>query len=113
MARPYAVRVRRLADDAVQDMPYKAFLYIQDDVDDVTHQKKFELIGEVDANGKLVPGSPNLNPQHQTSVPQPVQKSAEVAGSVGEQKPAEQAQTPATQKRRGRPAQVKLQETQA
>lgn len=115
LPRPFAVRVLRLADETEQDMPYKSYLYIKDDIDDVTHQKKFELIGEVDSAGNLVPGSPNLQPQHQTQVPQ-VQKAVEPADNVGETtaKPAEQTPAPEAQKRRrGRPAQVTLQETQA
>lgn len=35
---------------------YKSFLDLQD---------RFELIGQVDENGNLIPGDPNLNPRHQ------------------------------------------------
>lgn len=116
MPRPFAVRVRRLADDTEQDMPYKSFLYIKDDVDDVTRQVKFELVGEVDSQGNLVPGNPNLDPQYHKEVPQ-VQRSAEPVADAGVQKQAppqdKSAATPQTPKRRGRPAQVKLQETEA
>lgn len=109
LPRPFAVRVLRLADETTQDMPYKSFLYIKDDIDDVTHQKKFELVGEVDSQGKLMPGNPNLLAEHQTQVPQV--KVAEHADSAG-QKPQPEAQAP-KRKKRGRPAQVTLQETQA
>lgn len=106
MPKPFAVRLIRLADETTQDMPYKSYLYIKDDIDDVTHQKKFELVGEIDKDGNLVPGSPNLQPQHQTPVPQ---KAVEPAGNAGV------TETPVEQvvKRRGRPAKVILQETEA
>jgi hypothetical protein len=97
MPKPFAVRVLRLADETVQDMPYKSFTYVMDDIDDVTRQKKFELVGEIDKDGNLIEGSPNLLPQHQTKVNQ---SAAVVADAVGV-------------KKRGRPAQVTLQETQA
>jgi hypothetical protein len=100
MPKPFAVRVLRLADETTQDMPYKSFTYIMDDIDDVTHQKKFELVGEIDKEGNLLEGNPNLLPQHQIKVNQ---SAAHAGSAVGE-----------TQvKRRGRPAQVTLQETQA
>lgn len=103
MPRPFAVRVLRLADETEQDMPYKSFLYIKDGIDDVTRQKKFELIGELDKDGNLIPGNPNLSPEHQT---QPQQKVAAPVVNVREE--------PAPIKRRGRrPATVTLQETQA
>lgn len=93
-------------------MPYKSYLYIKDDIDDVTKGKKFELVGEVDAKGDLVPGSPNLQPQHQTA-PQ-VQKAAEPVANVGtEEATATKAPAQAAPKKLGRPAQVTLQETQA
>lgn len=114
MPKPFAVRVRRLADETEQDMPYKSFLYIKDDIDDVTHQKKFELVGEIDSQGNLVPGNPNLQPQHQTPLPQ-AHQSAEAAGNVGgtEQTQTVRSEVAPAQKKRGRPAQVTLQETQA
>lgn len=108
MPKPFAVRLIRLADETTQDMPYKSYLYIKDDIDDVTHQKKFELVGEVDASGNLVPGNPNLQPQHQTALPQ---KAVEPVVNAGEiEKPSAEAPV---QKRRGRPAKVVLQETEA
>lgn len=110
MPKPFAVRVRRLADDTEQEMPYKSFWYIKDDIDDVTHQKKFELIGEVDAKGNLVPGNPNLEPQHQTKVPQLEQKNAAPVASVAEGIVQEKKKPGPKPKR---PAQVTLQETQA
>jgi len=106
MPKPFAVRVLRLADETTQDMPYKSFTYIMDDIDDVTHQKKFELVGEIDKDGNLIAGSPNLLPQHQTKVNQSAAPAADV---VGETKVEE-----APKKRRTRrPAEVTLQETQA
>lgn len=99
-----------MADETIQDMPYKTFLYIQEDIDDVTHQKKFELVGEVDVDGNLVAGSPNLQPQHQTALPQ---RSAAPVDSVGDIKATEPEAEQEAPKRRGRPAKVTLQETQA
>lgn len=95
-------------------MPYKSFLFIQDDIDDVTRQKKFELVGEIDSHGNLVPGNPNLNDQHRTRVAH--QKAAEPVANVDREEQTQAAETPAQEapKRRGRrPAQVTLQETQA
>lgn len=37
-------------------LTYKSFLDLQD---------RFDLIGQVDENGELIPGDPNLNPRHQ------------------------------------------------
>ena len=116
MPKPFAVRVLRLADETEQDMPYKSFLYIKDNIDDVTRQQKFELVGEIDAVGNLVPGSPNLVPEHQTVVIS--SRSAEPVVSVRENEQVTKIEVPAVKivepiKRRGRPAQVKLQETQA
>lgn len=124
MPKPFAVRVLRLADETTQDMPYKSFTYIMDDIDDVTRQKKFELVGEIDKDGNLVPGSPNLLEQHRTEVPKPVvaEVVADVAGIKTEATitpPAiavarEKAPDVKAIKRRNRkPAQVTLQETQA
>lgn len=111
LPKPFAVRVLRLADETEQDMPYKSYLYIKDDIDDVTRQQKFELLGEVDKDGNLIPGNPNLAPEHQTKVPQ-VQKVAEPVANARETE-AVQAEPAPAPKRRERPAQVTLQETQA
>lgn len=46
-------------------LSYKSFLYLNANPDD----QRYKLIGEVDAQGNLVPGSPNLNPQHRTQIP--------------------------------------------
>lgn len=116
MPKPFAVRVLRLADETTQDMPYKSFLYIKDDIDDVTHQRKFELIGEIDSAGNLVPGSPNLDPQHRKAVPQVKSAEPVVNAEANTAAPAQDAAAPTSEapKRRGRrPAQVVLQETQA
>lgn len=114
MPKPFAVRILRLADNTTQDMPYKSFLYIKDDIDDVTRQQKFELVGEIDSQGNLVQGSPNLLPQHQTAVPL---KSADPVANAGEPKteavPSPPAQTQAPKKRGRGPGKVTLQETQA
>lgn len=113
MPKPFAVRVLRLADQTNQDMPYKSFLYIKDDIDDVTHQKKFELVGEVDSQGNLVPGNPNLDPQHQTKVAVPQKAAAPVDNVEVNETQVTPTQAQEAPKRRGRPAQVTLQETQA
>jgi hypothetical protein len=112
LPKQVAVRVLRLADETTQDMPYKSFNYIKDDIDDVTHQKKFELIGEVDADGNLVPGSPNLQPQHRTEVAQSVSPVVET-GEKPAVKVTETVTAPVQKKKMGRPAKVVLQETQA
>lgn len=49
---------------------YKSFLDLQ---------STYELIGQIDENGKLVPGSPNLQPQHRKQQPKNV-----AAHAVGE-----------------------------
>lgn len=109
----FLVRVRRLADGSEQDMSYKGFTYIEDDIDDITDQKKWELIGEVDSKGNLMPGSPNLAPQHKTNLPSQQPSVAPVA-SVGETvKPEAPQEQKAAPKRRGPKPQVKLQETTA
>lgn len=109
----FLVRVRRLADGTEQDMSYKGYTYIEDTIDDITLQKKFELIGEVDAKGNLIPGSPNLQPQHRSDLPpQKVavkQNAAPVANVAEETKQERKKPGPKTK----RPAEVKLQETQA
>jgi hypothetical protein len=110
MPKPFAVRVRRLADDTVQDMPYKSFLYVRDDIDDVTLQKKFELVGELDAKGNLIPGNPNLDPQYRTELPQVVNQDAAPVADNTEVKTQERKK-PGPKPRR--PAEVKLQETTA
>jgi hypothetical protein len=109
----FLVRVRRLADDTEQDMSYKAFTYIEDTIDDITLQKKFELIGEVDAKGNLIPGSPNLQPQHRSELPPQqvaVKQNAAPVASVAEGTKQERKKPGPKTKR---PADVKLQETQA
>jgi hypothetical protein len=117
LPKQVAVRVLRLADETTQDMPYKSFNYIKDDIDDVTHQKKFELIGEIDADGNLVPGSPNLQPQHRTEVAQSVSPVVETgekpAAKVTEVPKVATVTAPVQKKKMGRPAKVVLQETQA
>lgn len=108
----FLVRVRRLADGTEQDMSYKGFTYIEDTIDDITLQKKFELIGEVDAKGKLIPGSPNLQPQHRSGQPPQVevnQNAAPVANVAEETKQEKKKPGPKPK----RPADVKLQETVA
>lgn len=97
MAKAVSVKVRRTADDVELDMPYRSFNFIRDDIDDMTHQKKFELIGELDEAGNLVEGNPNLLPHDK----QAVQNAAAVDNGAE------------TKRKPGRPAAVKLQETQA
>jgi len=99
MRKPLEVRVRRLADESEQDLPIKSWSYIKDNIDDVTKQKKFELIGYYDEHRNLIEGDPNHQPQQATT---PV-NGVDHAGKAGE-----------VVKRRGRrPSEVKLQETQA
>ncbi len=102
MRRNLTVKVLRNADGSEQDMPYKSFQYIKDNVDDVTRERKFQLIGWYDEKGNLIEGDPNQAPQHNQ-----LQKSVDPVASVGNDSQVEV-------KRRGRrPANVTLQETQA
>jgi hypothetical protein len=56
-------------------LTYKSFNYLNANPDN----PRYELIGEVDDKGKLVPGSPNLNAQHRSAL----QPNAGHAASVG------------------------------
>jgi hypothetical protein len=111
MRKNLTVRVLRTADDSEQDMPYKSFQYVKDNVDDVTKERKFQLLGwyeeTKDESGKVVlqylQGDPNQAPQHNQH-----QKSVDPVASVGSNSQAE------VKRRLGRrPANVTLQETQA
>lgn len=58
-------------------LTYKAFLYLNVNPEN----PRYELIGEVDEKGELVPGNPNLNAQHRPSAQS--QRSAEPVGNTG------------------------------
>jgi len=69
-------------DKSTQDqrtMTYKSFLDLQD---------RFELIGQCDENGNLIPGDPNLNPRHQKVTVNDVAVHAVDNGLTMEQKTA-------------------------
>lgn len=59
-------------------LTYKSFLYLNTNPED----QRYKLIGEVDSKGNLVPGNPNLNPQHRTQVQ--VIKNAEPVVDAGQ-----------------------------
>lgn len=105
--RVRTVRIKRLADDSEQDMPLKSWNYIKDDIDDVTRQKKFDLVGYYDQKDKLVHGDPNR------PAPVQVQEPKQNAVPVVEGPSSEEAPVTPVTKKRGRPANVVLQETQA
>lgn len=50
------VLVKDKSNGEKRTFTYKSFLDLQD---------RFELIGQVDEQGNLIPGDPNLNPRHQ------------------------------------------------
>lgn len=102
MFKVRVVRIRRIADESEQDIPLKSWNYIKDDIDDVTRGKKFELIGYYGKDEKLVEGDPNQVPQQQVVASQ----NADLAGNAGENVVKRKT-------RAIRPAEVKLQETQA
>lgn len=49
------VLVKDKSTDDQRTMTYKSYLDLTD---------RFELIGQVDQSGNLIPGDPNLNPRH-------------------------------------------------
>lgn len=61
-------------------LSYKSFLYLNTNPED----QRYKLIGEVDSNGKLVPGSPNLNPQHRTQLPAAPVRNVEPVADAGQ-----------------------------
>lgn len=57
-------------------LTYKSFLYLNANPENL----RYELIGEVDDKGQLVPGNPNLGAQHRQALPQ---RSAEPVVNTG------------------------------
>lgn len=61
----------------VRILTYKSFIYLNANPEN----PRYELIGEVDEKGNLVPGNPNLSAQHRQSAPN--QRSAEPVVNTG------------------------------
>lgn len=80
-------------------LSYKSFLMLTDGGND---QSRFQLVGEIDKDGELVPGNPNLGAQHRTQVPVAA-KSVERVAEVGQQPTSTPEQVTEVQqpKRRG------------
>ena len=74
------IKARRLADDSLHEMPIKSWNYIKEDLDDVTGDKKFELIGWYNEKGELIQGDPNQQAPVQVQLKnvEPVGDGAEV-----------------------------------
>lgn len=66
------VLVREKESQETRTMTYKSWLDLQD---------RFELIGQCNSEGELIPGDPNLSPRHQKM--QVAQENAEPVVSTG------------------------------
>lgn len=87
MPKQIEVRVKDISRDdngqptelygTVRELTYKSFLMLNANPENL----RYELIGEVDEKGNLVPGNPNLNAQHRQSAQN--QRSAEPVVSTG------------------------------
>lgn len=65
------VLVKEKSTDERRTMTYKSWLDLQD---------RFELLGQCDNEGNLIPGDPNLSPRHQKTTVQDVAVHADDTG---------------------------------